>query len=57
MKDRDTPRWSLYAQLPGWMQHAANKAVEEECMRSKREWLESTLSTALAPYRNGKGHE
>jgi len=45
--------WFLYAELPAWMQPAMEIAVKEECVRSKREWVESTLSVLLAPYRNG----
>jgi len=50
------PKWFLYAELPAWMQPAMEIAVKEECVRSKREWVESTLSVLLAPYRNGS-HE
>ena len=53
-KDRVTPSYALYASIPGWMKDAMERARAKGGYRSKRAWLEATLTKTLAPHRNGQ---
>lgn len=44
--------YPLYAELPGWMKDAIERARKAGGDRSKRAWLERTLTKSLAKYRN-----
>ena len=45
------PCWNLYASLPGWQREAMEQARAKGGYRSKRAWLEATLTKTLAKYR------
>ena len=52
--DRDPDRpYALYAELPGWQKDAMERARAKGGYRSKRAWLEATLTKTLTRYRNG----